>query len=1807
MSCDAGHLYLAARIRDDQIRTGPKLVSTDRIDRVEVRLTPLGDVDPSASRADEWLQLMPLSSSRPWNWVGAAGAGGSRQTGLQLNGVRTAGKRLDDVSYQFEAAIPFHHWPQLRPGSTGIGFELSLCDVDDRDGDGAATLAWSGPVRGQLRLPAPGLLASTEGRSPAFADELLQDAPYLLVPLATLLLLVVLLRGWKRFRGRARWLRPTLVGAGVVLFVLGLVLPGRLAEWRAAAQRARLDDGLALLQDTIGKVKTLASYRGASRDRALVDLLSGRSIARQRYTTYRSLAQLIPGQFGPPLRTFDDLPVRPYWIPLHGERPESFPFDPPLRGTLHLVVGRPFVPTFPFAARGSATPRQALRLELDYGDRGRRTLDVDLDRSFADGASLGRDFWEACVVPVPLEGELRALAVAADREADLSLVGLSCESPPQAEVAPLLLGAPSLGGVLTDLRGAHPLDAGVELAAGAATKVALPHLDEPPQKLWLFYRGIYPGLPTANPGAKVAEVVLHFAEPVPPRTLELEHQVSMFYELAVHNTRDAPPPESPAAIALSWADASQEKHVNLVYPVLDLPADAALTAIEFRNLADYRIRFRSVVLGNERSAAPQDPIDAPLVRDGQEWRLRGDVLSRLVGIGVAVYRQGRLSEATLSADDRAEQLSLPRTVTGSEVAVAEVERRDGGRRLGLYLPLGGDGWDGAVLGVTSLDRDWAAVRERDHRLGFFLCLLGTPFVLVLLSELLSAATNLRFRLMAVMSVAALLPLGVLSLVLVQVLETGHATKVQEDVLARLRSALGQLDEQKEKVRVSAHQWLSDLAPILGARLAGGRDRAPGEAAAGVGTELQKLLAGQLPPEWGGGFLRLEWQPGATPGGGEPFVVSAGDERMATSETPARLEPGVAMQWGTLVLGVRAEAAVAAGTLTLTAGRPLEGNLLGAMAPGLAVILTDVRGYPIAASAGNAHAEMLLREALDPQAMARRERAVAVGVEQRRPMIERIVSSTGPLVCGTEVLRDLQDTPRGLVVVALPDQRAMLDLAIGRVPVRAFFLLVAGSLVVLAAFLSFVVSGRISRPIERLEHGALALSRGAFDTRVPDEESGQIGRLTRTFNRMAADLQARLQDLQALNRAMRELAVPADEAAALDVLLRFCRSHSAADCVRVVLADPVRQELVVHSGPSREVAPRLPLAHIAGPFAALATVRGADPVFAVLPGCRSVVALPIGFGGQTRGLVLLGFERSEPMPVDLDLFGTVTAQAAVALERSQLHRLAVQDPVTGLFTPEYFHRLVADEVSLAQQRGRPVSMVALQLGDGERRPRGLRRFVEVLREQRPERAILCHSGAGCCHVLMPGSTRPAAEGYVAAVSAAWTRLVQQLPENEVEDRVPVGVVVQFPDEAPSAEFLFEALRVRLEALSTPGAAAMESDESLQRAGVTAVSPSMREVYGTLRRVAPTDLPILLEGETGVGKEVLTNLVHRWSRRAGGPLVKVHCAALSETLLASELFGHERGAFTGADRRKIGRFEQADGGTLFLDEVGDIPLDVQVKLLRVLQEGEVDRVGGTEPVRVDVRVIAATNRDIARLVQAGQFREDLYYRLQGVVVRVPPLRERRQELAALVEHFRGEVLASGQSQAKTLSTEAMDELYRQEWPGNVRELRNTVVRAMVLARGDVVQHRDVLAAIAGRSQLGGATAPPAPAPAPASRWVPERAAVAPEPVLPPVEAVPGPAPAGEPTIVLPRAEPEVDAAPPPVLADRLPPRLLALMDCIAARGVYSTQDHMEATGVSHRTALRDLQQLVQAGLVERVGSRRGAHYRPSAPRQTRHPSG
>ena len=243
------------------------------------------------------------------------------------------------------------------------------------------------------------------------------------------------------------------------------------------------------------------------------------------------------------------------------------------------------------------------------------------------------------------------------------------------------------------------------------------------------------------------------------------------------------------------------------------------------------------------------------------------------------------------------------------------------------------------------------------------------------------------------------------------------------------------------------------------------------------------------------------------------------------------------------------------------------------------------------------------------------------------------------------------------------------------------------------------------------------------------------------------------------------------------------------------------------------------------------------------------------------------------------------------------------------------------------------------------------------------------------------------------------------------------------------------------------------------GIIGESGAMLEVLSIVRRVAPSEATVLIRGESGTGKELIAKAIHFGSPRARGPLVKVNCAALPEALLESELFGHEKGAFTGALTSRQGRFELANGGTIFLDEIGDLPLHLQAKLLRVLQEREFEKVGSSRPVRVNVRIMAASHRPLEDLIQAGQLREDLYYRLNVVTIFIPPLRERRSDVALLLDHFLRYYAEKNGKTIRGLTPEGRDILLRYDYPGNVRELENIIERAVVLTRDDVIGSGDL----------------------------------------------------------------------------------------------------------------------------------------------------
>jgi two-component system NtrC family response regulator len=347
---------------------------------------------------------------------------------------------------------------------------------------------------------------------------------------------------------------------------------------------------------------------------------------------------------------------------------------------------------------------------------------------------------------------------------------------------------------------------------------------------------------------------------------------------------------------------------------------------------------------------------------------------------------------------------------------------------------------------------------------------------------------------------------------------------------------------------------------------------------------------------------------------------------------------------------------------------------------------------------------------------------------------------------------------------------------------------------------------------------------------------------------------------------------------------------------------------------------------------------------------------------------------------------------------------------------------------------------------------------------------------------------------------------------------------------------------------------ELQERFKFGNIVGKSRVMRQVYEIIEKVAQTRASVLITGESGTGKELIARAIHFNSPRSDKPFVSVNCSALPETLLESELFGHERGAFTGAVTRRKGRFELAHNGTLFLDEVGDMSSALQVKLLRVLQEMRFERVGGTATLKVDARLVAASNRDLKREVELGRFREDLYYRLKVVHINIPPLRERRDDIPLLVHHFLKKVAKANGLPVKNVSHEAVKYLYQYDWLGNVRELENVIERAVILCDGNEIRPQDLTEELL-QKRLSGITDKPS------------------------EEAIKGPELIGAGDLL-------------PYLG--LNSRQVKAINFIRKNGYITNDYYIQINQISDRHARRDLSQLVEMEIVARVGGGRSTRY-------------
>jgi transcriptional regulator with GAF, ATPase, and Fis domain len=1810
---DSAHLYLGGDVADDSFvaqRDASQWESGDAIE-LYVGVVPQKDASSGAPGADAStgvrLCFMPFHEQRPWGqlaWDGRA-SGQNALTGSTLTGVKIAFQPQGAGRYSFEVQVPFHALLSVEsPAPVRLRFAVALHDHDDGRG-GARVMTLDGRRPDQAgtdltMLEFGGAPPLTDSRAilPSWWTTVRPWLSLLLGPLLAASALWLLLRAWSSVADDKPRMRRAGRVAAAIAFAIGLLAPRVALDLRESSSRRTLEGVLGALREGIPEMEkgTLASYAGAQREQQLLELLRGHAIPRRRYFDYVDLGALAEGSFGYGPRRYpgEFFDVRPYFIPLPLARTERIDFRKPVLGQRLLVVVSMPQPVLEFV---EPTPPR-LRVQLEH-DSGSDALDLTFHGPRASASAFDRDRRDMVYELVELRAPLLSVSFTALAVDGVELVGLSVVDDDRAPARPLDLGQPALTGVPASLRGPYPEDSGIELRAGERRarlqgNVAAGYSAEGFDRAWLIYRAEHPGVLPDDllTNATVGEVAVHFVgSKVPPRVVVLQHQRNVLFERSRNNQVQAPLPGSNAHIAYAWKDEAGERHLNLVTEI-ELPRDQTVEAVTFRVGSHYPIRFRAMVFGREQEAAPSDAATSPLTRiDPDSVRLREDFAHKVRAASFAMYRDARLVAVT--AEGGAPD-SLPGELLADAALGLRATRDQQARVYESFLPLTGSGWRDNVLGVFVRDPVYERFSRAAYSIGLALCLLAVPVLLLMLAEAIAAFSSLRVRLVAALAIATLAPLAVLAWLVLRVVEEGHETQQRQRLLSVLDGVGSQLSTLQRDLTLSAEAWLAALVEDAQARLAGGAT--PAQIRAG----LQQRMASQRPPEWKGGFLRLELTPAAGGKGMTPLTLFDGDAALRGLETPLRPEPSVFVAWGAPVLGVRRELEAEIGSAALSVARPIDSALLARLLPGSNAILCDVFGYPltIAASQG-VSTSWLERMSCRAAVMAARREAMVQGQQSGGQQNGRAVFTphdvdSEPWIAAYSVLRDVDATPRALLGVVDVARPASLPLPVGRVSVRGFLLAVAAVLLLFAVSLSSVVTNRISRPIEQLARGAQALGHGDLDVRVePTETDGHLARLTQAFNRMAQDLRGRIGDLRILHVGMQDLTSKLELREALATTVRLFMQHSPAHRVRVLLRDHAADGATLYGDEQVSMDGNDPVVRTmllaVGPFC----VRGGEPSAVARPRlpealavhARSLLGLPLAVAGRVRGAVLLLFDTDVPKPVNLELLTTLSTQAALAMENACLYMAAVEDPYTGAYVADFFRRRVAQDVANAQAQAQPVSMLGIAFLDGDRLQdslgadrlaRCIERVTRGVRGALGTAVAIGRWSSSELRVLLPGAGLERGGEIVREVSALLAQVDLGLPPEWVPLRTAV-VAATFPGEAASAEFLLDAIEQRLEAARQPILAASPAPAIALDDTLVASSAGMQHVLRTLQRVAPTDIAILIEGETGTGKELLADLAHRWSRRRGGPLVKVHCAAIPETLLQSELFGYEKGAFTGAEARKLGKFELARGGTVFLDEIGEVPLEVQVKLLRVLQQREIDRVGGLHPVPVDVRIVAATNKSLRDLVARGQFREDLYYRLQGMTLSVPPLRERRDEIPALVERFCAEARALGQTSVRGFTTDALDAIHRHAWPGNVRELRNAVVRAAVLASGEWIEP----AHLTGLVPLGPAAAPPKPGSSVGEATVFE--------TIPPDGAIVVTAQGSGDD----RSTPVVVVSTSETAAARgRAERLLAL---IAARGEISVDDHVRDAGVSPRTALRDLSDLIRQRRIERTGIRRGARYR------------
>jgi DNA-binding NtrC family response regulator len=1248
-----------------------------------------------------------------------------------------------------------------------------------------------------------------------------------------------------------------------------------------------------------------------------------------------------------------------------------------------------------------------------------------------------------------------------------------------------------------------------------------------------------------------------------------------------------PEPHHPVSMASFLASELETRQGTLHYDGFDLPLESAsdgpglyrIRRIEIEQPAE--VKGALIIAGATamvRAEPPPLPHLTALQISGSEIALTADAAATIGAagggpVGFAIARDGVLvqSGGAIPSEfgDRLRGTRIDSAAGAPTDAPPATEVVLAGRRFSQCSAAGVVG--GANLRVVLLREltTLAPLRTIRDAAAAVTGVLALPFILLLLVDALARVARIRFRLSILLLLNSLAPLTLLFAVLVNVV--GSEQRISEK--NRADDLLTQVRERVQRLTKLA----ADHATVVLKDL----ESSGVFADSGVSEENVRrrltTLAQSFPDRDAKVAIVVE-------------IASDGNVSRIHSSAQGGADPrfdapsvGLAVSWGTLVFSGASSSArlkvQVAGVVDAAALRPVrmrreDGESIALLAPATRRGAEEIEG-----------GEALSNTLVGNRVPGDEARSAAKELSAGRGQFTTEVPGGG--TSGFDLLKGAAGDPVAIVAATIGARPLRVDLSFATLELPSFVLALGAVILAASLFLGTAVTDGITRPLARVLRNAMTHARrvGAPAPETPSREDGEdeVASLETSFRRLSDELALRARQQGLLFDLVAAMGRPADPperaAKALEFVQQLvggrdlaCFVWSPATGMLEQVAqrtttpgtEPFRRQMERAEAPrdGSDLAPRYVLR-------ADAAVWCGDAPAALL--------LPLERSQRMLGIVVVRLTAAVDPLATLDVAHVrgVLAQVATGIESAQLEARAIEDVETGLYVHSHFLARLSEEVDRAAHQDRPLALIAVRLtmaaGQADLERRAVAAAGRELRRASREREIVGRAAPLEFEILAPYGGRARAQEIAAELRRRWSE-TEGVAE-AAGSRLDVGIAV-LPEDARSSDFLVAVARRRIEA--TTSTAANTDGETVERFhtrfpdfgfGSTRMVPILRQI----EKVAPSDATLLILGDTGTGKEVVAQLVHRMSARAERSLVVVHCAAIPEKLLESELFGYEKGAFTGADQRRLGRFEQADGGTLFLDEVGEIPLPVQVKLLRVLQEKKVQRLGGGEEIPVDVRVLAATHQALERLVAAGLFREDLYYRLKVVTLELPPLRERIDEIPALVDRF---LAARRQSdpncRVRGIEPAALDVLARHSWPGNIRELRNVIERASVLGNDEYVRREDIEFAPVpiGDSRLS-SIAPSAPSFSASSSG-----------------AGVGPSDSSSST-----SGDRLAATSP----HEISLRQKKILDWIREKGAVTSMEYSKHAEVSQRTALRDLAELVLRGVLTRAGTRKAATYR------------